>query len=688
MPWICLLAVALGGVTIERAMAANSQWPPPREGLPVPQRPGPDDPPFHRSPLAPTFTERRRLFLEWVAAHPTPPDRNGIWADLCKLELGKGPVSPDALGDALAFVAAREDCADFTVAGLLRLYYKHSEVLTAEQREGIRRVLLDFKYWLDEPNPSLMQMWTENHQILFYSAEYLAGQLFPDETFTNNGGTGSWHLERGRERVLRWIDWHARVGFAEWDSIPYYPKDLCALLNLVDFAADEEVSRRAAMLVDLLLFDIAVDSFYGQYGSSHGRIAARHVKSAAGDSMVTVQALVWGMGRFQSLSDAAVSIATSTRYRLPPVIEAVGQDVPGEFLNYERHSIPVSREEAARYGLSFRDPQDVLVWWGMGGFTHPRVIDLTVRLADLWGLWHYDDFRGFKGLGRVLSRLRLLPAASTLFDPDPNGVLMSEVNKVTYRTPEYMLSCAQDYRKGEKGYQQHIWQATLGPYAVVFSTNPDSLREDDRHRPSYWASNGRFPRAAQYRNVLIALYNIPGHRSLLEARHYAFTHAYFPRWAFDNVREVPASGGGGWIFGQKGHGYVALYSHAPYRWQTEGPDADQEVIAPGRRNVWICQLGRRAVDGTFDEFVARVSGAPLRVRGLDVSYHAPGIGEVSFGWKGPLRVNGVDVPLRGYPRWDNPYCRAEFGSRRYTIEHGDKRLSLDFEAGLREVSGE
>ena len=68
---------------------------------------------------------------------------------------------------------------------------------------------------------------------------------------------------------------------------------------------------------------------------------------------------------------------------------------------------------------------------------------------------------------------------------------MTEVNKFTYRTPDYMLSSAQNFRQGEKGYQQHIWQATLSPYAVVFANNPDSLRADDKHRPSYWMANGR-----------------------------------------------------------------------------------------------------------------------------------------------------------------------------------------------------
>jgi len=47
-----------------------------------------------------------------------------------------------------------------------------------------------------------------------------------------------------------------------------------------------------------------------------------------------------------------------------------------------------------------------------------------------------------------------------------------EVNKATYKTPDYMLCSAQDYHPGESGVQQHIWQATLGPDAVVFVSHP------------------------------------------------------------------------------------------------------------------------------------------------------------------------------------------------------------------------
>ena len=511
--------------------------------------------------------------------------------------------------------------------------------------------------------------------------------MFADQTFSNDGLTGAEKLEKAEARLLRWIDLRVRTGFAEWDSETYYPEDLAPLINLVDFAVDPDIATRATMLVDLILFDFAVDTFYGQYATSHGRVTASSIQSAAGGSMTTVAALVWGQGRFQSTSNmGVVALATTPNYQVPDLIEAVGLDNPEEYFNYERHSFPV--EDAAQYGFDITDINHAPLFWGMGAFTTPDHIELTVQTADEWELWHYPDFRALKDVAKILQATNTLALASRLLDPDPNGILMSEVNKLTYRTPDFMLSSVQDFRKGEKGYQQHIWQATLSPHAVVFTSNPDSLRADDKHRPSYWMANGRQPRTAQYENVLFAIYEIDRYKSApspLEARHYAFTHAYFPKWAFDQVVEVPGDDGGGWVFGRGGDGYIGLYSHQPYEWQTEGPDAGQEIIALGRENIWICQLGRAAVDGSFEDFIQAVSSTPLNIRGLSIEYQVPGKGDLTFGWDGALKLDGEEISLREYPRWDNPYTQAEFGSTQYQFELNGAYLELDFDSLTRVV---
>ncbi len=689
-----LAALGIGGkLALDRYTLVKPVWPEERaENKPIPLPPVDEDPPFHRTALAADYEKRRRLYMEWALENRDKQKDSeksylSIWSEILFLESGTGAPCEEILQKSLDFVNRRRDCSDFVVNGLIRLAYKYfgSGKLTTAQEEAIRETLLNFNYWMDEPNPLKTDMihFTENHQILFHTAEYLAGQLFPDQTFSNNNRSGRRRMDHARPLIERWLDYHSRTGFAEWDSPNYYPLNIAALLNLVDFCQEKELSEKAEKVVNLIVFDIAVDSFYGQYASTHGRAEVSDIKSGAGDDMMTFQALLWGLGRFQDVNNvAAVSLATSNSYNLPAVLEAIGQDNPEELINCERHSIKLTEEDAFFHNLSFRDYRDAPRWLGMGIFLHPQVVDAMVKMADNWDFWHYgssdhDRYEPLKKLARLASRLGILGKWSDKIGIDLVGAELTEVNKMTYRTPDYMLSCAQDYRKGEMGFQQHIWQATLSPYAVVFTTNPDALTEDSNDRPNYWAGNGRLPRAAQHKNLLISLYNTDRNRGLLERHHHAFTHAYFPRFAFDRIEEKRIFPGGGWIFAQKDDAYIALYSHLSYKWQHKGPDAGKEIIALGRRNSWLCLMGRRAVDGSFDEFMEGIVSSKLSVEGLNVDFDAPRIGRVTFGWNEPFTVNGREILLKYYPRWDNPYCTAEFNTNRFQIKHGRKKLSLE-----------
>ena len=90
-------------------------------------------------------------------------------------------------------------------------------------------------------------------------------------------------------------------------------------------------------------------------------------------------------------------------------------------------------------------------------------------------------------------------AAAVEFDITRN--MRAEVNIYTYRTPSYMLSTAQDWRKGFGGDQSSIWQATIGSReAVAFTTHPGAERTEGS-TPRYWVGYGTLPRAAQVRNM-------------------------------------------------------------------------------------------------------------------------------------------------------------------------------------------
>ena len=132
--------------------------------------------------------------------------------------------------------------------------------IPGELRQPLQECILGFKYWNDEPGSDAMCYTTENHSILFHTCEVLAGQLYPDQIFTNNGETGQWHREKGERRALDWLRDRAANGFKEWDSNCYFEEDTLALSHLANLAEDDEVAEMATVVLDKLLFTMAVNS--------------------------------------------------------------------------------------------------------------------------------------------------------------------------------------------------------------------------------------------------------------------------------------------------------------------------------------------------------------------------------------------------------------------------------------------
>src|SRR5215211_3847237 len=159
------------------------------------------------------YAARRQTCLEAesAAARSRGNGRAEVFHQIARLELSQGPLDEQLWRASIELVDARRDCADFALAGLLRVLYRYraSPLLAPEQRAELERAVLGFCYWYDQPGVGNMCFHTENHQILFHSGELLAGQLFRGETFPNSGQSGAWHAAHGAELAHQWIDQRA-----------------------------------------------------------------------------------------------------------------------------------------------------------------------------------------------------------------------------------------------------------------------------------------------------------------------------------------------------------------------------------------------------------------------------------------------------------------------------------------------
>ncbi len=609
----------------------------------------------------------------------------GLYYDLALMELRRAgehtpPIREYIIRKALRRLDDRLDCADFPIPALLRMLYVHQEADYFPPGLGkeIGESLIRFKYWLDEPGPVNACYFTENHQILYHSAEVLAGQLFEDRVFPNNGMTGREHRAHGEAFLRRWLKWRARFGYSEWLTQGYYMDDILGLINLADFAEDESIRVQSRMMIDLIVTDLAMHGFQGHLPTTHGRVYADFILEPDHEDCSNAMRYLFDEGSATGLCGAAVMLAAAG-YTCPEALYAVYHQ-GGSFTVRERMSVDAA--DAAACGVDPRDFDNIMFFWGMQTYSDRVCIQNSLKVFPQWN-WMTNRVKAYE------ERYRLCDEAGAPCPDAPDFTAMTQVDIMTRRTPDYVLSCAQDFRKGRMGYQQHPWTASLGGAAVVFTTSPATL--EYRGRPNRWAGNLCLPRAVQHENVLFCIYRI-----LPDFVDYLYSHLYFPRGEMDESLEKY-----GFLFGRRGNGYIAVKSMEPGYWERKDPEMfrslypedwkerfdraqDYEYIAQGHANVWVVEMGSREENGSFEQFVEGFSRAELAGDTHCFTYRSSSRGLCRFGWGLPLMVEGQDIPLHSYPRYDHPSCWAEFDGSPVTVQAGGRRLTLNFAEGKRE----
>ncbi len=607
-----------------------------------------------------TYEQRREAFMEFASENDGEQGRYCIFPQISRMESGVG-VREDSVRKAIDFIYSNRDCNDFTLGGILRMNYlnKKKPQLSAKLLQEIETCALDFKYWWNDARRDTIYRCyhTENHQALCHSDELLAGQLFKDKKFVS-GKTGKEHIEHAIPLLKKWMDYKFRFGFSEWLSTTYYDVDILILTNLYDFAEDPSIRKQAGSLLDALFYDMALNNFHGAMGCSHGRAYAHTVKGCRKEPTSSILKLVFGVGSYNMNICMGAASLISSGYRCPEIIQKIAVDYSTAIRNRQRLSINV--QDAPKYGLSYGE-DDLNLYWGMQEFIHPMTVRASKKVSEKYDVWPYRDY------DKVIRRYdEEVKNHGKIVNYNVDCFAMSEANVETYRTPEYMLSCVNDFRPGSPGYQQHIWQSTLGVDAVVFTTHPGGKHE--RGTPNYWAGNAVIPRAVQHENVVICIYNP------LSKGGMNLTHAYFPKIAFDETIQK-----GNWTFGRKGDGFVALYSCNPVTWKEDMNGVLNDLVAEGRKNTWICEMGSRGQYGNFNSFVEKISSSQIECDSIRVSYQSPSQGKMKFGWADPFEINGKAIDITGYPRFDNPFSQTDFNSRKIKINYKGKSLTLDEE---------
>jgi hypothetical protein len=607
------------------------------------------------------------------------------------------------LHNTLDYIDHRYINSDFKYASLIRVLYLYSDLLSQEDLARTKKTVLGFKYWMTHPGLDSMCYWSENHQILYATGEYLSGQLYPDDVFTNTAMTGRQHKAEAKARVLTWLEQRWLYGFTEWYSNTYYKEDIAPLANLVDFSEDEEVRIKAAMILDLLVYDMASQSYKGSFNSSSGRGYATKKMSGRFNSMNATVEHLFGFDVYANehgSSSMDINFIHSKSYVMPPVLYDIAHDPKPRVIKATQG---LNLDELVERNLVGQRDEQIMMQWAMESFTSHQVIANSIEYIDNNNMFVNSDLHPFTDVNFTLLRNSgLMPSISRFLNPQFNGTSIQRANTYTYRTPHYMMSSAQKYQPGDYGDQHHVFGVTLSNDLSIFHNHPaveEGKKGASGKTPSYWVGYGYLPHSMQDENVNLSIYKAPEKKSIMAKPIIEYTHAYFPKQFFDEVVVERR-----FAFGKIQDAYVAMIAANDLHYRiyqqddkrTVDPEQlwgsyngtdrqlDYDLIQPGTNSFWITEISDLESDGSFQQFMHRIrqQAQSIRFDGERLHYNTVDTQRsekaLSLTFAGDFIVNGQVIDPE-HPRYDAPYIQAERYADELTFDFNGKQLYLNFQ---------
>lgn len=455
---------------------------------------------------------------------------------LARKALGiEGKRDEEYFYETLNQIERRFDCSDFLISGVIR-YLKNYEISpTLSMR--IKEVLLNYRYWMTMEGSDAMCFWSENHSLLFYSCAMLVGQMYPDDYFPRAKMTGKELSEFGRRLTKEWMDDLEEYGFEEFLSTVYMNVTFACLLNIIDYA-DEEISKRAKNITDLMLRELALHTFKGCIIAPMGRV----YRGVINPFKQGAQALMnlANPENPTSFGEGWLSYYATSSYQLPSdLIELMNNSQDKE---YSTGDALIKLYKKDDYILtSVQSPRN----------------DNFVR-------WH-----------------------NVTLDKNPEKYLNTHLYTKSFNERFHGTTY---FEPGTFGYQQHMWSVALSGEALVFANCPGASSDSSSMRPGYWYGNGIMPAVRQDGNMLASIFVLNDDYPI------DFTHLYLPECKFEKVEKYE-----NWIFLTLGEGKIAIWCNtklSPYSDHL----ANCELRAYSQKSAYfVLACGREIDEKSFKE---------------------------------------------------------------------------------------
>jgi hypothetical protein len=260
---------------------------------------------------------------------------------------------------------------DFTAIRLARIAAQFADRLEPATAAAIERFLLTTDY-------ESMYSGGENHSLQFHTSRLVAAQTLADRRFEAYANqTGRELAGFDTQWLTRFIQFRARQGWAEFDSLGYVSVDMESLVTIRDFAADLRLRRLAEDMCNLLLADIVVDMLQGVMGGAHGRSYAANLLETTSSTSHSMMHLYFGLGRAEAIPVFHPIECLISDFRPDPLLVdiAIGRREP--YINRERKHL--HRCSDAMPAVAGPGSIRKLTWWC------PQFVIGAVQFQDPYG---------------------------------------------------------------------------------------------------------------------------------------------------------------------------------------------------------------------------------------------------------------------------------------------------------------
>ncbi len=487
---------------------------------------------------------------------------------------------------------------DFKLVQLVRvLFLSHGEY-----EHLILPAIDTLPMWLT-PHESTRVYWSENHITMWLSSAWLLKEKY-----------GIDRDSELRKKLLHCLDLKIRYGYYEFFSSVYLPYTLSGLLNLVDFAQDEEIKQKATVAADRLLRDILLlVNDKGVFFPASARNYRSKYESAYRQNHSHLIYLLTGLGEKPDQSSHAGAFLATSSFDVQHAAESWSSKE--NKLMHIGHSI----SEIHQVHKDLLPADQTIFQWSAGAFFHPETALQTARLLSDYNLWNHGEFKDFKDFKNI--PVGLAPVLAKLASSISYSSVNTQADIAIFKNKGVTLSSLQNFWKGRAGYQQWPWSANIDNIAV--STQSGNANQSLGSNSIY--SNSNLPYVQQKENMALIMYRPKKSLKLLGRE----KHDVILFWEDENFDEYREEGK--WIIGRKGDSYIAVLRHCMDI--VNGAYACQDQDG----QLWACVVGNHEMYGSFEAFKDIIRHAKYQEKWVYV------FNKVEWHYYGMVEVDGVKL---------------------------------------------